>query len=229
MSKGIRTQEHPETPLAIAASRWIGGSCLELIHDFNNRFLESLARSAQWGPTEKMPDILRGHERLWSAMDAQARLRASRCPFILADLNFSDADWWQRTQSEKRPDRMDLSEGLFPWIVGMEMARDALTVAWFTAREDVCLATLLIGMSAEVAQVVAKFSLHQLWQVADREHQRLRPRCENRSAFWGRLLSAAVRDDRETLHDLHRHAFLLADAEYGSRASAQGRAGAARN
>jgi len=60
MSKRIRTQEHPETPLAIAASRWIGGSCLELIHEFNNRFLESLARSAQWGPKEKMPDILGG-------------------------------------------------------------------------------------------------------------------------------------------------------------------------
>ena len=229
MSKRPRKQEESETPLAIAASPWIGGSCLELIHEFNDRYLESLARSAQWGDARKMPDILRVHRRLWNAMEARARFRASRCPFILADLEFGSVDWWQRAQSGQRSDCMDLGGGVFPWVVGMEVARDALTVAWYTARVDICLATLLIGMSGEIAEIVAKLSLHQLWQVADQQHQRLRPRWENRNAFWGRLLSAAVRDDRETLHDLHRHAFLLADAEYGLRASAHGRAGAARN
>lgn len=228
MSSRSRKRKQPETPAAMTMPRWIGGSCLDLVQAFNGRYLECLARSAQWGDAPTLPDILRVHRRLWMALDDEARYRASRCPFALADLQFGNSQWWKKAQSRPRSDHAELGGGIFPWIINMEMARDVLTVAWYTAREDICLGTLLIGMSADVAAIVAKLSLHELWQLADRYHNCLRPRCENRRAFWGCLLSAAVRDDRETLHDLHRHAFLLADAECGRQTSAERRAGAPR-
>jgi hypothetical protein len=209
--------------------RWLGGTCLELVQAFNDRYLECLARTAQWADAPVLPDIVRAHRRLWMALEGEARYRASRCPFVLADLQFGNAEWWSDAQHGRRSDRSERRDGMFPWIINMEMARDALTVAWYTAREDICLGTLLIGMSAEVGGIVAKLSLHELWQFADRHHHCLRPRCENREAFWGRLLRAAVRDDRATLHDLHRHAFLLADADYGRRAIAHGRPETPRN
>ena len=229
MSNRSRKKEEPESVAAIAMPRWLGSTCLELVQAFNDRYLECLARSAQWESAPALPEILRTHRQLWKALEGDARYRASRCPFVLADLQFGNGEWWKDAQQGRRSDRTERRDGMFPWIINMEMARDALTVAWYTAREDICLGTLLIGMSAEVSEIVAKLTLQELWQFADCHHHCLRPRSESRSAFWGRLLSAAVRDDRATLRDLHRHAFLLADAECGRRACAQERAEAPRN
>lgn len=223
MSNRSRRQNLPETPATLPVPRWIGGSALELVQAFNDRYLECLGRSAQSTDARYVPDFLRTHRRLWVEMGEDARRRASRCPFVLADLQFANADWWRRARSEPRISRGEFG-GMFPWIINMELARDVLTVAWYTAREDLSLGTLLIGMSADVAEFLAKLSLHELWQFADRHHHSLRPRCENRSAFWGRLLRAAVRDDRATLHDLHWHAFLLADAGSARNGSGQGSA-----
>ena len=229
MSNRSRKQKEPESPAAIPMPRWRGGTCLELVQAFNDRYLECLVRSAQWESAPALPEILCTHRQLWKALEGEARYRASRCPFVLADLHFGDGGWWKTAQSKQRSCHSELGGGIFPWIINMEMARDALTVAWYTAREDICLGTLLIGMSAEIGEIVAKLTLHELWQIADCHHHCLRPRCENRGAFWGRLLNAAVHDDRATLHDLHRHAFLLADAAYGRRVCAQERAEAPRN
>ena len=229
MSNRSKRPREPEVQTAATMSRWLGGSCLELVRAFNDRYLECLARSAQWADAPVMPDILRVHRRLWLAMEGEARFRASRCPIVLANLQFGNVDWWMEAQSGQRSDRPELGGGIFPWIISMEMARDVLTVAWYTAREDICLAMLLIGMSAEVAEIVANFSLHELWRFADRHHDCVRPRHENQHAFWGRLLGAATHGDRASLKDLHRHAFLLSDAKCGQRAPTQERAQEPRN
>ena len=219
----------PSAPSTVAMPRWPGGSYLELIQAFNDRYLECLARSAQWGDLRALPEILGIHRRLWMELEADARHRASQCPFVLADLQFGNGDWWKDARSGRRSDRGARGDGIFPWIISMEMARGVLTVAWYTAREDICLAMLLIGMSAEVAEIVANFSLHELWQFADQHHDCVRPRHENQHAFWGRLLGAATHGDRASLNDLHRHAFLLSDAKCGQRAPAQVRAQEPRN
>ena len=229
MSNRSRKPKEPSALSTVAMPRWPGGSYLELIQAFNDRYLECLARSAQWGDLRALPEILGIHRRLWMELEADARHRASQCPFVLADLQFGNVDWWKDARSGQRSDRGARGGAIFPWIISMEMARGVLTVAWYTAREDICLAMLLIGMSAEVAEIVANFSLHELWQFADRHHDCVRPRHENQHAFWGRLLGAATHGDRASLNDLHRHAFLLSDAKCGQRAPAQVRAQEPRN
>jgi len=102
---------------------------------------------------------------------------------------------------------------LFPRKRAVELTRDALIVAWCTARQDTRLAAALLAMSDEVAHVVAKLGLRQLRLIPDHHHQHLRPRWDHLSSFWGRLLSAASRDDGEALHDLHLYAYQLADAD----------------
>ena len=229
MSNRSRKPKEPSALSTVAMPRWPGGSYLELIQAFNDRYLECLARSAQWGDPRALPEILSIHRRLWMELEADARHRASQCPFVLADLQFGNGDWWKDARSGQRSDRGARGGAIFPWIISMEMARGVLTVAWYTAREDICLAVLLIGMSAEVAEIVANFSLHELWRFADRHHDCVRPRHENQHAFWGRLLGAATHGDRASLKDLHRHAFLLSDAKCGQRASTQERAQEPRN
>ena len=223
MPKRSRKQADSGTPAAIIASPWIGGPCLELIYEFNERYLENLARAARSVSAHALPEILRGHRAFWLTTDAQVRRRASRCPFILADFQFCNSSWWRKAQSGERLDFQDFQAGVFPWIIAMDLARDVLTVAWYTARQDICLATILLGMPAEVAEIIGEFSLHDLWRIADQQHLWLRPRCENRQIFWDRLLSAAARDDGDALYDLHRIAFLVADAELRGASSVSGR------
>ena len=228
MTKQPRNRAESEISCALTASRWIGGSCLNLVCEFNDRYLENLARAAECGCAETMPAIVRAHQSLWLAVDDEVRQRASTCPFLLADFQFSSVSWWQRAQSGDRLDHQGLRAGDFPWIIAMDLARDALTVAWYTARQDICLATLLVGVPAEVAEIIANFTLQALWRLADHHHPYLRPRYESRSGFWNRLLSAAARDDRDALHDLHRSAFLFADSEHERRAPVRPRGTTAR-
>ena len=219
MTKRVKTSKHSETTLEIPMPRWVGGSFLELVQEFNDRYLESLMRLAEKGDTGSLPDIPRRHGRLWTSIDTHARRRASLCPVILADFRFRNVIWWRNAADGKDANHQNIGRSGVARIDEMEMARNALTVAWLTAREDLCLATLLIGMSVEVAEIVAGFTLHGLWQLADQSHGCLRPRYEKRAVFWGRLLRAAARDDRTMLHDIHLHAILLADTEHGGRAS----------
>ncbi|MGH7108410.1 MAG: hypothetical protein ACREFT_18095 [Acetobacteraceae bacterium] len=109
---------------------------------------------------------------------------------------------------------------LFAGKRAIELMRDALTVAWYTARQDIRLAATLLAMSDGVARVIAKLGLRHLRLIPDRHHQQLRPRWDHMSSFWGRLLSAASRDDVEALHDLQLHAYQLADADSGLTVSA---------
>ena len=223
MPKRSRKRADLGTPSAIIPSPWIGGPCLELAFEFNERYLENLARAARSRDAHALPEILRGHRAFWLTTDAQVRRRASRCPFILADFQFGNASWWHKAQSGERLDFRDFRAGVFPWIIAMDLARDVLTVAWYTVRQDICLATILLGMPAEVAEIIGKFSLHELWRIADQQHLWLRPRCENRQVFWDRLLGAAAHDDGDALYDLHRIAFLVADAELRGAGSVSGR------
>lgn len=210
-------------PCTESLSRWVGGSCLDLVYEFNDRYLESLACGMRRDRPEAMPAVVRRDRSLWDAMDEKARRRASMCPFLLADFHFSNVRWWQKALSGERSYEPFPRASDFPWVIAMDLARDALTVAWYTARQDICLATLLIGAPAEVAEIMSKFTLHALWRLADQSHYELHPRYENRRAFWSRLLSAATRGDQEALHDLHRSAFLFADSERECRAPARSR------
>jgi hypothetical protein len=109
---------------------------------------------------------------------------------------------------------------LFARRPAVELTRDALLVACYTARQDTRLAATLLAMSEGVARIVAQLGLRHVRHIPDHCHQHLRPRWQHLSSFWGRLLSAVSRDDREALYDLHLHAFQLADADSGFAGSA---------
>jgi hypothetical protein len=221
MSRRTTRRSRPEAPLSISAPPWTGGPCVELVHEFNERFVEQVAESAREDDERAVPDMVRMHRDLWVSLDGPARRRASQCPFLLADVQFRNVTWWQRAQNDASwhggPPN---SVRLFSRKPAVELMRDALVVAWYTARQDTRLAATLLAMSDDVARVVAKLGLRHLRHIADHHHQHLRPRWQHLSSFWGRLLSAASRDDREALHDLHLHAFQLADADSGSAACA---------
>lgn len=199
---------------------WSGGPCLELVHEFNERFITQVAQAAREDAEHTLPEMVRLHRDLWVSLDGPARRRASECPFLLADVQFRNANWWQRAQNDASWHGGSASPvRLFTRRPAIELMRDALLVAWSTARHDTRLAATLLAMSDEVARVVAKLGLRHLQHIPEQCHQHLRPRWQHLSSFWGRLLSAASCDDREALYDLQLHAFQLADAGSGLAAS----------
>lgn len=200
---------------------WDGGPSLELVHEFNERFVTETAQAAREDGERVLPEMVRMHRDLWVRLDGPARRRASECPFLLADIQFRNAAWWQRAQNDASwHGGQPTAVRLFSRKPAIELMRDALLVAWSTARQDPRLAATLLAMSDEVARVVAKLGLHHLRRIPEQCHQHLRPRWQHLSSFWGRLLSAASCDDREALYDLQLHAFQLADADSGLAASA---------
>lgn len=214
MSKRARRPSKLAEPLSLSVPPWAGGPCLELVHEFNELFVEQMAEAAREGDERATPDMLGVHRDLWISLDGPARRRASQCPFLLAEIQFRNAGWWQRTQSDATwHGGPPGSVRLFLRKPAIELTRDALIVAWYTARQDTRLAVTFLAMSDEVARIIAKLGLRQLQHIADRSHQHLRPRWQHLSSFWGRLLSAATRDDREALYDLHLQAFQLSDAD----------------
>src|SRR6185437_1061775 len=216
MSKRARRPSKLAAPLSMSVPPWAGGPCLELVQDFNELFVEQMAEVAREEAERTTPEILRMHRELWVRLDGPARRRASQCPFLLADIQFRNAPWWERAQRDPRwHGGPPSSARLFLRKPAIDLTRDALVVAWYTARQDTRLAATFLAMSDEVAHTVARLGLRQLWQIADQCHQHLRPRWQHLSSFWGRLLSAATRDDIEALHDLHLHAFQVADADSG--------------
>lgn len=195
---------------------WAGGPCLELIHEFNELFIEQVAEVAREDGERTIPEIVRMHRDLWVSLDGPARRRASQCPFLLADIQFRNAAWWQRAQNDLTwRGGPPSSARLFLRTPAIELTRDALIVAMYTARQDARLAATFFAMSDEVAHIVAKLGLRQLRNIADHYHQHLCPRWQHLSSFWGRFLSAATREDGEVLYDLHLQAFQLSDAGSG--------------
>jgi hypothetical protein len=217
---GSRRGPKLEVPRSISVPPWPGGPCLELVHEFNERYVELVAQAAREDGEHTAPEIVRAHRALWRTLDPTAQRRASRCPFLLADIQFRDAPWWQRAQREPSWDGGPFtSVSMFSRRLAVELMRDALLVAWYIARLDTGVAATLLAMSKDVASIVAKLGLRQLRDIAEHQHHQLRPRWEHLSSFWGRLLSAAGRDDDQALLELHRHGFQLADAETCSAAS----------
>jgi len=195
--------------------------CLELVHEFNELFVEQVADAAREGDGHTLPEIVRVHQDLWASLDGPARQRASQCPLLLGDLQFRNAVWWQCAHSDPSwHGGPPSSVRLFGRRPAIELTRDALLVACYTARQDTRLAGTLFAMSQGVACIIAQLGLRHVRRIPDQCHQHLRPRWQHLSSFWGRLLSAAIRDDREALYDLHLHAFQLADADSGFAGSA---------
>lgn len=221
MPRRSRRESRRDLPLSFVPPPWPGGPCLELVHEFNERFIGEIAEVAREGDASTLTEMVRMHRDLLMTFDPPACRRASRCPFLLADIHFRDETWWQRAQSDDSwQSGSAVPVRLFPRKRAVELMRDALIVAWYTARQDPRLAATLLAMSDGVAGLIAKLGLSSLHLIPERHHQHLRPRWDHLSSFWGRLLSAASRDDIDALHDLHLHAFQVADADSGFTVSA---------
>lgn len=182
---------------------------MELVHEFNEHFLERLAETAI-GEGNCL-DIVRLHREQWLGLDPDARRQAAKAPLLLIDIHFDDEPWWQGARTIEAPPAKDSrTADIFKLSFAVELMHHALVLAWHAARWDSRVASILLAMSPQVATCISKLGLRDIRYIAENHHCHLRPRWEHLPLFWRHLLIAAGSRDHDAIHALHLHGWQLA-------------------
>jgi len=124
---------------------------LDLVYQLNERSFQLLI------------DAATQHRELWSALDAAAIQRAARFPFVILDVNFTDAGWWRAvSQNPERSFDEQSDASLWPAEVAEKLLGELLVFAWHTAKWDRRVARLSLGMLPGVVGVISALTPQQL-------------------------------------------------------------------
>lgn len=186
----------------MAPHRWRSARILEAVCQVNEHLVSALIELARFGRVStavvaQNADVLR-------RLDVAACNRASRMPVLLLDLHFQSESWWRnavRANGEHRATAASASS--LPAAYAAELARESLIVAWLAVHHAPQSATLLFGMSNEVATLLGELTPQQLNRVAERSGHELRIRWQSRPDFWRRLLAAGQTGNAVDLCEVH--------------------------
>lgn len=188
---------------------WKGAHVLGRIHALNERCLELLGQLARSDRQRTNLPIVDQHRSLYRGLTNDARKQAANTPFLLLDIRFSDAHWWQSARDPRASRRRVSLQPAFTGKVGAELMRETLTLAWSAVTFERGGASFLFGMTAPVCSMIAALGPQDIERIASRHSAYLQPRWDDFPAYWGRLLRAARDGDGEALHDLHLHGVQL--------------------
>lgn len=193
---------------------WRGVQALRPVHDLNERCLELLTQLARSEGQHLTPPIVSQYQTLWRSLNGSARERAAHMPFLLMDVHFQDVDWWRAAQrSRPHPRRKSPQDVAFTKKVAAELMRESVMLAWNTVSLDRGAASILLGMTPAVSDIIAEFGPQDVERVATRYSQYLRPRWQDFPAFWVKLLTAARDADEDALHESRLHGVQLIGGE----------------
>ena len=189
--------------------------------EVNERCLELLVHAARRESKGSFRLVGELRELLKTA-DPGVRRRAACRSFLLVDMEFGNSDWWRGAGSHlSQYARLPLWGRSFPPGSGTQLARAALLVAWNSLRaaRDPETARVLLGMTPEVGDLIARLKFDQIDRIAQKRFRFVRPRWEDRPAVWRRLLLAARADSTVLMGEFNVHALqLLAGDLMGSHA-----------
>jgi hypothetical protein len=181
--------------LEVSAAR---AQLLQSLQEANERCIQMLAHAARTEARDTFPLV--NHLRpLLRGLTPEIRARAARTALLLVDMQLSNAPWWTSLQAHPaRPAPLPAARGSFNRASAMPLGRAILMLAWHGVRSDP-VGSCLLGVSPDVARVIASFSLTELDGAVERRYRYVRPRWEDRPAVWrALLLSAQSRDARRT-------------------------------
>ncbi|MET0659375.1 MAG: hypothetical protein ABW110_14600 [Steroidobacteraceae bacterium] len=194
--------------LDVSEITWKGAQAFKQLHALNERCLERLIQLA-CSDREKIDlMVVQQHRNLWRNLSASARKRAADVPFLLVDMHFQDATWW-RSAKDPRLKRQPVCDSAFLGPSAGELMRETLMLAWSLVARDRASATILLGMTPAVGEVVADLDARDVERISARHSRQLQPRWSDFPAFWGRLLAAAHSDNEDALHLIRLHGLQL--------------------
>jgi hypothetical protein len=122
------------------------------------------------------------------------RTRAARKPFLLLDMEFANAEWWQTVRRPSRSPPLPPLRGQFPRSSARALARATLSAAWHALRADRHV-QLRFGMLPAVAGIIETLGLTELERLAEKRYRFLRPRWDDRPGVWRHLLESVATAD----------------------------------
>ena len=209
---------HCEVGAADAAEGGLGASfwlreTLESVAEVNEMGLALLAAQAA-ASAPHTGAALAPLAELWPHLDAAARRRAAACPYLLLEAGFADLRRWQAATAGQVADaREPAYSSFFTVPAALEAARLVFTYAWHLARTQSAAARLLLGMPGPCAAAIGRCSLRQMYALAERHPEWLRPRWSDRPEVWQELLAAAASGEDGALERARLHGLTLLAAE----------------
>jgi len=191
MSEDHPASWDPRAPL------WTGRPCLnpgtlDSLAALNEEALELIAEEAARDPPT-VPPLLRELQAPLRALDAAARQRAARCPYLLLDAGFASGARWSREERERQvhDGNAGVPAPFFTVQRAPRVLRLVLTFGWHLARSERTAARLLLGMSEGCAERLGACTLPQVEALAQAQLHWLRPRWPEYPRAWQELLAAA--------------------------------------
>lgn len=182
---------------------------LRPVYEVNERCLEMLVSAARadqrpsFALVSELSDLLR-------ALPPAERHRAAHRTFLLVDMEFGNADWWQAARNHpSKPMCAPAWRGAFPRASAIQLARMTLMLAWHSLRADQATAGILLGMTRPVSDLIAELRFDEIDRIAEKRFRHVRPRWDDRPAVWRKLLLAAKENDGRVMREVNVHGVQL--------------------
>jgi hypothetical protein len=169
------------------------------LHDLNRRVIDFLAQAARHR-TDHPLSMVSVVKRELLASTPESRDRAAARSFLLLDLDFHNAPWWQSiAHHPERRIRKPTLQPAFPRETALPLTRATLIAAWRAVSADARAARIALGLEASVVDLLVTLPVTAIDPIGERVHPYLRPRWADHPAFWRALLRAANKEDSEKL------------------------------
>lgn len=200
---GKQNSSLPRSPLPDPLVR----SLLEL----NEQILQLIfAQSSTMDAYSNM--MLRQFKELWKALNLGGQERMAGCPYLLADLGFTQVQRWSGCEEPAKED--GLADAPFFTVPGVAaLARQVFTYAWDLARTEEGGARIVLGMPAHCTAQIRSLTVRQIVELAEVHRDWLWPRWPRGGKVWRDLLLAAASGDIPQLERARAHGHDLIEAE----------------
>ena len=179
---------------------------LKEARQLNERCFAALTHAVKAHPDAARTPALEILTQFAMQIDARVCERAGSCPVLLLDLDFNDADRWDRIVAGMP---LAVPPPLFTKEAASPLLHEILMQAWSLGHTAPRAATLFFGMAPKITEAISKRTGEEIERIAQEHAVHLRPRWEDRRTFWARLLEAATGTTDEALVDVQLHCLSL--------------------
>jgi hypothetical protein len=173
------------------------------LSELNLRFLEQLVRASRAAANPLRTPLLSQLRADWQRLSPARLLQLAECPYLLMDAGFALPGCWGGPAADQVRDETVVIRGCgFAEVMGTDLVRRMLVLAWHLARANPLAARITLGMSDACISLIAARSIAELERLAETRPEWVRPRWEDRPEVWRQLLLAAANGPELRLRQL---------------------------
>jgi len=170
------------------------------VYELNLQCLELLVKAASTEAPE-LP-LARQFQGPLRNLSQDARARIAQQSFLLTDMKLTRPDWWDAALRARAGARPTLIRPAFSKVSAIQLGRATITLLRHST-QIFGLEACLLGAHPSVLNSISTLSLCEIDRVVKRNYSEVRPRWENRPAFWQKLLQTAAGNDVRKKRDLY--------------------------